>query len=100
MLLILAAVMAFASVQAADPCSTDTTSNTTTCLWTDTASHHTFVVPMGVSELTATVNGGYGGSNDIHNGGLGQSVEYTFDVQPGDLLDLWIGEGAQGIYGQ
>ncbi|KHK99850.1 hypothetical protein LK09_00465 [Microbacterium mangrovi] len=59
-----------------------------------------FTVPAGVTELSFVVTGGAGGSvkGDTANqvGGQGGRVTGTISVTPGEVLDIYVGQGGTG----
>lgn len=59
-----------------------------------------FTVPAGVTQLSYVVTGGAGGSvhgsNGNQNGGQGGRVTGTIDVTPGEVLQVYVGQGGEG----
>ena len=68
-----------------------------------------FIVPEGVTEITAIVNGGGGGFGiqggllgtivAIYDGGAGEQLTQTFVVNPGESYTVTIGQGGFGYTG-
>lgn len=57
-----------------------------------TGSVQTFVVPAGVTSLSATLHGGHGSYPDLGaKGGFGGYVQATLSVSPSQTLYVWVG---------
>ncbi len=54
------------------------------------------VVPDCVSAVTIKARGADGGNSEEETGGEGQTIEATFDVSPGDILEIVVGESGFG----
>ena len=62
-----------------------------------TGSVQTFVVPQGVFQISATLEGAQGGQGTKGGSGLGGEVTGVLSVQPGDVLYVYVGgQGSNG----
>jgi hypothetical protein len=59
--------------------------------FTYTAAAQTFVVPSGVTSLTATLKGAQGGPSNNSSGGEGATATGPIPVTPGETLTLYVG---------
>ncbi len=66
---------------------------------TPTGSPQDFVVPAGVTEITATLTGGEGGTVSSASGGLGGGEVATVPVSPGQIVAVIAGSAASGATG-
>lgn len=62
-----------------------------------TGSKQTFVVPNGVTAITATLAGGLGGRKDIFNDPFAAQVAATIPVTSGETLALFVGGGGSCV---
>lgn len=56
-----------------------------------TGGPQTYTVPAGVTLIQIEVAGGEGGEGDGGSGGMGATMIGTFEVSPGDVLEVVVG---------
>jgi hypothetical protein len=62
-----------------------------TCTFGLTNGPQLFTVPAGVTSITAAAYGAQGGGGNFSNGGEGGEAQATFEVNPGDPVEVLVG---------
>src|ERR1700734_2754997 len=62
-----------------------------TCTFGLTNGPQLFTVPVGVTSITAAAYGAQGGGGNFSNGGEGGEGKGTFEVNPGDPVEILVG---------